>query len=136
MICAISGVTFLILSTTAAAALVDRYLVDLKGLVDATLDGLAVVRDGRIVELNTRFAGLLGREEASLIGQNPDDLFKAIDGQPAYLPRHTPVEAVRERAGQAQIFELGVRTIVFRGHPCEVMAIRDLTEKREAQREI
>lgn len=136
MICAISGVTFLILSTTAAAALVDRYLVDLKGLVDATLDGLAVVRDGRIVELNTRFAGLLGREEASLVGQNPDDLFKAIDGQPAYLPRHAPVEAVHERAGQAQIFELGVRTIEYRGRPCEVMAIRDLTEKREAQREI
>ncbi len=136
MICAISGVTFLILSSSAVAALVDRYLVDLKGLVDATLDGLAVVRDGRIVELNTRFAGLLGREEASLVGQNPDDLFKAIDGQPAYLPRQTPVEAVRERAGQAQIFELSVRTIEYRGRPCEVMAIRDLTEKREAQREI
>jgi len=136
MIGAISGVTFLILFATAVAALVDRYLVDLKGLVDATLDGLAVVRDGRIVELNTRFAGLLGREEASLVGRNPDDLFKAVDGQPAYLPRPAPVEAIRERGGQAQVFELGVRTIEYRGRPCEVMAIRDLTEKREAQREI
>ncbi|MCA2375582.1 bifunctional diguanylate cyclase/phosphodiesterase [Agrobacterium sp. 22-211-1] len=133
---AVSGVTFLILCVTATAALVDRYLVDLKGLVDATLDGLAVVRDGRIVELNTRFAGLLGNDEASLIGKNPDDLFKAIDGQPAYLPRHAPVEAIRERADRQQVFELAVRTIEYRGRPCEVMAIRDLTEKREAQREI
>ncbi|OAE49802.1 EAL domain-containing protein [Agrobacterium tumefaciens] len=136
MIAAISGVTFLILATTAIAALVDRYLVDLKGLVDATLDGLAVVRDGRIVELNTRFAGLLGRDEASLVGRNPDDLFKAVDGEPAYLPRDVPVEAIRERGGQTQVFELSVRTIEYRGHPCEVMAIRDLTEKRQAQREI
>lgn len=136
MIGAVSGVTFLILSTTATAALVDRYLVDLKGLVDATLDGLAVVRDGRIVELNTRFAGLLGSDEASLIGKNPDDLFRAIDGQPTYLPRHAPVEAIRERGERAQVFELAVRTIEYRGHPCEVLAIRDLTEKREAQREI
>ncbi|WP_434059371.1 PAS domain-containing protein, partial [Escherichia coli] len=80
----------------------DRYLVDLKGLVDATLDGLAVVRDGRIVELNTRFAGLLGRDETSLVGKNPDELFRATDGQPVYIPRNAPVEAIRERADRAQ----------------------------------
>lgn len=136
MIGAVSGVTFLILSATATAALVDRYLVDLKGLVDATLDGLAVVRDGRIVELNMRFAGLLGRDETSLVGKNPDELFRATDGQPVYVPRNAPVEAIRERADRAQVFELAVRTIEYRGRPCEVMAIRDLTEKREAQREI
>ncbi|MFK4259656.1 bifunctional diguanylate cyclase/phosphodiesterase [Agrobacterium tumefaciens] len=136
MIGAVSGVTFLVLAATATAALVDRYLVDLKGLVDATLDGLAVVRDGRIVELNTRFAGLLGSDEASLMGKNPDDLFKAMDGQPTYLPRLAPVEAIRERTDRPQVFELAVRTIEYRGHPCEVLAIRDLTEKREAQREI
>ncbi|WP_421616417.1 bifunctional diguanylate cyclase/phosphodiesterase [Agrobacterium tumefaciens] len=136
MIAAVSGVTFLVLAATATAALVDRYLVDLKGLVDATLDGLAVVRDGRIVELNTRFAGLVGSDEASLMGKNPDDLFKAMDGQPTYLPRLAPVEAIRERTDRPQVFELAVRTIEYRGHPCEVLAIRDLTEKREAQREI
>ncbi|CUX04605.1 GGDEF family protein [Agrobacterium fabacearum S56] len=136
MIAAVSGVTFLVLAATATAALVDRYLVDLKGLVDATLDGLAVVRDGRIVELNTRFAGLVGSDEVSLMGKNPDDLFKAMDGQPTYLPRLAPVEAIRERADRPQVFELAVRTIEYRGHPCEVLAIRDLTEKREAQREI
>ncbi len=136
MIAAVSGVTFLVLAATATAALVDRYLVDLKGLVDATLDGLAVVRDGRIVELNTRFAGLVGSDEASLMGKNPDDLFKAMDGQPTYLPRLAPVEAIRERSDRPQVFELAVRTIEYRGHPCEVLAIRDLTEKREAQREI
>lgn len=136
MIGAVAGVTFLILAVTATAALVDRYLVDLKGLVDATLDGLAVVRDGRIVELNTRFAGLLGSDEMALIGVNPDDLFRAVDGQPAHAPRHAPVEAIRESASGMQVLELGVRTIEYRGRPCEVLAIRDLTEKREAQREI
>lgn len=46
------------------------------------------------------------------------------------------MEAIRERADRPQVFELAVRTIEYRGRPCEVMAIRDLTEKREAQREI
>lgn len=136
LIAAIVGVTLLVVSATAAAALVDRYLVDLKGLVDATLDGLAVVQNGAIVELNTRFAALLACEEATLIGKRPDDLLQADDGQPAHLARRTPVEAIRQVEGKTRVFELAVRTIEYRGRPSEVLAIRDLTENREAQREI
>lgn len=136
LITAIVGVTLLVLSATAAAALVDRYLVDLKGLVNASLDGLAVVQNGRIVELNPRFADLLACEEATLIGANPDELLEVIDGLPAHVSRQTPVEATRLVDGKTRVFELAVRTIEYRGRPSEVLAIRDLTENREAQREI
>ncbi|WP_183893353.1 EAL domain-containing protein [Rhizobium skierniewicense] len=136
LMAAISGVTFVGLALTGAAALVDRYLVDLKGLVGATLDGLAVVRDGRIVEVNTRFAALFDTSEASLIGENADDLMHADDGIAAHLPRVSAVEAVPNRGDRSRTFELAVRTIEYRGRPCEVMAVRDLTEKRRALREI
>ncbi|KQO77583.1 EAL domain-containing protein [Rhizobium sp. Leaf262] len=133
---AISGVTFFVLLATGIAALIDRYLVDLKGLVGATLDGLAVVQEGRIVEVNSRFAGLFGASEASLIGINADELMHADDGIPAHLPRTAAVEAVPNRGDRSRTFELAVRTIEYRGRPCEVMAVRDLTEKRRAQREV
>ncbi len=136
LMAAISGVTFLVLAITVAAALVDRYLVDLKGLVGATLDGLAVVRDGRIVEVNSRFAKLFDASEASLIGENAAELMHADDGNAAHLPRAVAVEAVPNRGDRSRTFELAVRTIEYRGRPCEVMAVRDLTEKRRAQREI
>ena len=136
MMGAISGVTFLILAATGVAALIDRHLVDLKGLVGASLDGLAVVRDGRIVEVNSRFAKLFGSSEASLIGENAEELMHADDGIPAHLPRNGAVEAVPNRGDRSRTFELAVTTIEYRGRPCEVMAVRDLTEKRRAQREI
>ncbi|WP_320194589.1 bifunctional diguanylate cyclase/phosphodiesterase [Agrobacterium rosae] len=136
MMVAISGVTFLILAATGVAALIDRHLVDLKGLVGATLDGLAVVRDGRIVEVNSRFAKLFGSTEAAIIGENAEELMHADDGIAAHLPRNGAVEAVPNRGDRSRTFELAVTTIEYRGRPCEVMAVRDLTEKRRAQREI
>ncbi len=136
LMCAITAVTLTVVAITAVAAFVDRYLVDLKGLVGATLDGLAVVRDGRIVEVNARFAQLLDTGEATLIGENAADLMDADDGQLAHMPRVAAVEAVPNRGDRSRTFELAVRTIEYRGRPCEVMAIRDLTDKRRAQREI
>ncbi|WP_320197871.1 bifunctional diguanylate cyclase/phosphodiesterase [Agrobacterium sp. rho-13.3] len=136
LMAAISGVTFVVLAITGAAALIDRYLVDLKGLVGATLDGMAVVREGRIVEVNARFAQLFDASEASLIGENADDLMHADDGIPAHVARAVGVEAVPNRGDRSRTFELAVRTIEYRGRPCEVMAVRDLTEKRRAQREV
>ncbi|WP_284778176.1 EAL domain-containing protein [Agrobacterium sp. lyk4-40-TYG-31] len=136
LMASISGVTFLVLAATGIAALIDRYLVDLKGLVGATLDGLAVVQDGRIVEVNSRFAGLFGATEASLIGVNAEELMHADDGMPAHHSRAAAVEAVPNRGDRSRTFELAVRTIEYRGRPCEVMAVRDLTEKRRAQREV
>lgn len=136
LMAAITAVTLALLVITALAALVDRYLVDLKGLVDATLDGLAVVRDGRIVEVNARFAQLFNASETALIGEDAADLIHPDDGDVAHRPRMNAVEAVPNRGDRSRTFELAVRTIEYRGRPCEVMAVRDLTDKRRAQREI
>ncbi|WHA43703.1 bifunctional diguanylate cyclase/phosphodiesterase [Agrobacterium larrymoorei] len=136
LIAAITGVTFLILTVTAVAALIDRHLVDLKGLVNATLDGIAVVRDGRIMEVNTRFAELFCEKELALLGRSPDALLLPEDGLPADAPRVAGIEATPKLGDKTRHFELAVRTIEYRGRPCEVLTVRDLTDKRRAQRQI
>ncbi len=83
---AISAVTFLVLLVLAIAVVVDRYLVDLKGFANATLDGLALVQDGRIVEINTKFAQLCERREGDIVGLPPNLLLKANDGQRSMPP--------------------------------------------------
>lgn len=133
---AISGVTFVILLVTAVAAVIDRYLVDLKGFANATLDGLAVVREQRIIEANARFATLVGSAEETLIGQDPNSFLLASDGLDADVPRSIATEALPRNGDTARVFELAVHTIEYRGRPSEVLAIRDLTEKLTAQREI
>lgn len=133
---AVSGVTVLILAGIATAALIDRYLVDLAGFADATLDGIAMVRDGRILEANARFAALVERPVAALVGENPNALLAAADGLSACTPRAVAIEAAPQIGNTARIFELAVHTIEYRGRPTEVLAIRDLTEKRAAQRKV
>lgn len=133
---AISGATLLVLVSVAVAALIDRYVVDLSGFANATLDGLAFVRGGRIVEVNARFAALLDTREAALAGQDPNTLLKPSDALPVDMPRTCPVEAAPRLGDQSRVFELAVHTVEYRGKPTEVIAVRDLSENRAALKRV
>lgn len=130
------GAAIVVALITSAAVFVDRYLTDLKGFADATLEGLAVVRDGRIIEANNRFADLTGLPEAELIGRPVDDCLIAADGLPACARRDVAVEAAPLTGDLDRAFELAVSTIEFRGRPSQVVAVLDLTERKRAQAEI
>ncbi|MFD2239116.1 bifunctional diguanylate cyclase/phosphodiesterase [Aureimonas populi] len=132
----ISAVAVAVTLMTALAVVVDRYLTDLKGLADATLEGMAIVRDGRIVEANARFAALMETKESALLGRSLDECLLAADGRPAAAPREGAVEASPCLGAAGRVFEMAVHTIEYRGRPCQVLAIRDLTEKKAAQRRI
>lgn len=136
LVVAIATVVCGVALTTIAAVFVDRYMTDLKGFANATLDGLAVVRDGGIVEMNVRFSDLMRRSEKSLAGIEPDTLLLAADGLPVCAHRPEAVEAAPRFPNDERIFELAVHTIEYQGRLCEVLAVRDLTEKRTAQRQI
>lgn len=136
LIGAIAAVVSIVALTTIVAVFVDRYMTDLKGFANATLDGLAVVRDGGIVEMNARFSDLMRRSEKALVGVVPDTLLLAADGLPVCASRPEAIEAAPRFPNDERIFELAVHTIEYQGRPCEVLAVRDLTEKRTAQRQI
>lgn len=132
----VSGVTALVLGVTVVGAIIDRLLVDLKGFSNASLDGLAIIRDNKIVEVNTRFVELVGREEVELIGGEIDDYLSAKDELGAGIPRPFPVEAAPRLLNNANVYELAVNTVEYRGRPSQVVAIRDLTERITAQRKV
>ncbi len=119
---------------TMIAVVVDRYLTDLKGFAEATLEGVAVVRDGRIVEVNSLYAELVGTSEKALIGSSPDAYLVAADSLPTGTPRALPVEVAPQENIAERTFELAVHTIEYRGRPCQVLALKDLTEQKAARR--
>jgi len=133
---AVAGSILCILLITITGMIVDRLLVDMKGFAEATLDGIAILRSGRIIEANRRFAQLLSSEADALRQIDPAKLLQASDGRAVDAPRTVAVEAYPLRGQQGRIFELAVHTIEYQGRPSEVIAIRDLTEKKNAQRRI
>jgi NO-binding membrane sensor protein with MHYT domain len=68
LIVAIVVASMITLPLASAATFVDRYLTDLRGLADATLDGLAIVQSERIAEVNDRLAKILDLAPAALSG--------------------------------------------------------------------
>jgi len=134
------GAVFLVVCAialaTTAAAMVDRYLTDLKGFADAALEGLAVMHDGIIIEVNFRLSEMLGLPVNKLIGVRADALLIATDGASVGVPRPSIVEASPLNGGGQRFFEMAVNSIEFRGRNCQVLALLDLTEKKVAQLQI
>jgi diguanylate cyclase (GGDEF)-like protein len=137
LIGAIVAASMITLLLAAAATFVDRYLTDLRGLADATLDGLAIVQSDRIAEINDRLAKILDLAPAAIVGRSLDEFLTAADGGPAAALRDIPVEATLRTDGlHGRSLEIIAHSIEYRGKECSVVAVRDLSEKKEAQRQI
>ena len=136
LIGAIVGSTLIVIMLTAAATMVDRFLTDLEGLSRATLEGLLIVKDNKILEANARFCEMIGQEPSAIIGLDPETLLAAVDGQPIAVVRDQPVEAAPRDDQEGRVFEVAVHEIEYRGRASQVLAVRDLTEARMAHRQI
>lgn len=101
LIGSVVGSTIVVIILTAVSTLIDRYLTDLKGFAGATLEGIAIVRDHRIVEANPRFAGMVGQSQTDLVGQNIETLMAAADG--ARWPRCAKSRSRQRRAAKKAI---------------------------------
>ena len=118
-------------------SLIDRWLTDAHGLADATLEALAITRDGQIIEVNGRLCLLLGVSNGAIIGSKPSDWFVAGDGTSFDPPEGHSTEArLRSSSDDDHILEIATQTIEYRGRRCEVLAIRDLSDRKRAQRAI
>lgn len=130
-------VTATIVAALVAAALLDRLLTDLRGLTQATREGIAILHRGRIVEANARLAAMLNVEASRLIRSHPGDWLEMIDGTPLMLGEDMLIET-RPRDGSPadRCLEVAAHEIEYRGRRSTVMSVRDLTEQRRAQRQI
>ncbi|WP_246344647.1 putative bifunctional diguanylate cyclase/phosphodiesterase [Sphingobium fontiphilum] len=133
----IAFATFALLGLVLTSSFVDRMLTDLKGLTGATLEGILIVSDGRIVEVNDQLCAMLDMEADALLGARPGDWFVAHDYQPLEGERPGTVEASALRPTTAdQVLEIASHQIEYRGRLCQVLAVRDLTERKRAERAI
>lgn len=127
----------LLVALALTGSLVDRWLTDANGLADATLEALAITHDDRIVEVNARLCSLLGVSGGAIVGSTPSDWFVAADGS-AFAPPigHSAEARIRSSSDEDHILEIATQTIEYRGRSCQVLAIRDLSDRKRAQRAI
>lgn len=89
-----------------------------------------MLNGGRILEANSQLASLLGVEISALIGAEAEAWFKPADGLPLAAARERPAEAAILRADDEEmIVEIAAHGIEYRGKPCQVLAVRDLTAR-------
>ncbi|MBY3599709.1 bifunctional diguanylate cyclase/phosphodiesterase [Rhizobium bangladeshense] len=114
--------------TAIAVVFIESHLTDLRGLANASQEGLLILREGRIVDANERFQALSGWKLADLVGKAPSAALTVIQGQ------NGPGERLLTTSSGKQIaVEVNTSRIVYRGHNCDVLAVRDLTERRQAE---
>lgn len=134
-VCAIAAISA---CGSVAAVLLDRYLTDLRGLTEAYIEGVAIVRDNRIIDLNARFRDIVAFDGpvSAMTGMDPEKLLLPVDGQKVLGNRDGIAEATLLDGPQERSLEFTVRTVEYRGRPTQVLAVRDLTATRQAQRQI
>ena len=117
------------------AIFIDRHLTDLRGFVNASLEGLLIVRDGRIIDANERFFAISGWSAQQVTGVAPE-AFLTLDME-AHADAAIPLETTLSGSdGKSIPVETVRRSITYRGHECSVLVVRDLTERRQAQQMI
>jgi len=130
----LAAATALILASLGAI-FIDRHLTDLRGFANASLEGLLVLRDGRIIDANERFFTISGWSTQQVVGAVPE-AFLTLDLD-ACAESAIPLETTLSgRDGKAIPVETVIRSITYRGHECSVLVVRDLTERRQAQQMI
>ena len=110
----------------------------MRDLADASVEGLLVCDGEMIVSVNTSFSILTGFTTANLAGRRlesciPDDVARAtLLSQP-----NQGVETdLRHLDGVLSPVELILRPIVFAGRPHQVVAVRDLKARKDAEEHI
>jgi PAS domain S-box-containing protein len=108
---------------------------------EASFEGIGITDAGIILDVNSRLAEMLGYEVVDLIGMNVIDLVSP-EARELVMNRILsgaldPVEHIALRKdGSGFPVETRGRTMPYKGKPVRVAAIRDITERKRAEREI
>jgi PAS domain S-box-containing protein len=105
-------------------------------LAEATSEGIAIHGEGRIVSVNEALVEMTERDREDLIGRKVGaalaDMTRGLDDKSLYeTPDElTEAEVVREE-GTAVPVELEAREITAGDHPAHVVAMRDISKRKE-----
>jgi diguanylate cyclase (GGDEF)-like protein/PAS domain S-box-containing protein len=136
------AMAFLILSISFAMVLFDRKLARnaaeearrIRDFADAAIEGLVVIDGERIVDANRSFLSLAGHKTQSELPTSLREVFSGLDS--AAVPANTEsvaIECCLIRAdGRERDVEVLMRTISWGGIERRVLAVRDISERKEA----
>jgi len=101
-------------------------------LFEATLEGIAIVRNGVILEVNNALLGILGTTPEEVIGRRLSEVVEETGVELDHVPR----ESVAHRHdGTLVDVEMAGKKYVFQGEDVTVVAIRDIAERKRNEAE-
>ena len=110
-----------------------------QGLSNAAFEGIVFSEDGRILEANQAFIGMFGYEAEEVAGMNSKDCilpaYHDLIEQNMAVNSQAPYEVVGIRKDNSTFdVELRGRTTTYQGQRIYVTAVRDITQRKEAER--
>jgi two-component system sensor histidine kinase/response regulator len=112
-----------------------------RGLSDATFEGIAISEGGRVLEINRSFVEMFGYEASEVVGMPAVDF--VAPGSREAVARHVftgspePYEAIALRKdGTTFDAEIRGKSSVYRGRAVRVTAVRDITDRKRAERRL
>lgn len=124
------------------AAVLDQHLgarrraemLRMRTLADATFEGIAVVRDGVMQDMNSRFCELLQLNREDLVNMPINKLILEGDLPPAGSEDAVAAKCyLRRRDGTALSVQVRRRSMVFGQDPSDVFAFRDVSAEEHAR---
>ncbi|MEM9023452.1 MAG: CheR family methyltransferase, partial [Bacteroidota bacterium] len=136
MIGAISDITVRKQAEMALTESENRY----RALDDATMEGIAIVVNNRILEANQALVKMFGYTLRQTLGKEPAGLIPALADDAQWEARvaetiPTALQGNRKN-GQAFPIEVTVRTTVYKGMEAHIVSIRDVSAMQAAQQEL
>ncbi|MBI5637240.1 MAG: PAS domain S-box protein [Nitrospinae bacterium] len=113
----------------------------LRQLSEAAFEGIVINIEGKIVDCNSAFARMFGYEPEDLIGTVPVDLSppesRAVIMDHIRRGSEEVYDVIgRKKDGTLFPIELQGRSIPYRGVNARVTAVRDITERKEAEEKL
>jgi diguanylate cyclase (GGDEF)-like protein/PAS domain S-box-containing protein len=110
----------------------------LRSLADVAVEGLAVCDGARVVAVNRSLELMSGWAAGELQGRDIDTLFHPAPTSPgmAMLLEKAGERVLVAKSGEQVPVEVMRKPITYEGRPHEVVALRDLRERRRAEEEI
>jgi PAS domain S-box-containing protein len=116
----------------AAEAAIRRSEERFRTLFEATLEGIAIVRDGVILEANNPLSYILGYAPGELIGRRLSELVAADTEELDGVPHEGKG---RRQDGSDVDIEAAGKQYVFQGEDVTVVAVRDIAQRKRDEAE-
>ncbi len=107
-------------------------------MIGTAFEGLAIIQDSRLAEVNEHYAAMTGYDTGELIGMPLSSLVTPglrgmVSPQLSGAAEGTFEVVLNRKDGRALTVEIVSRDIMYKGREARVDRVRDISEKRKAQ---